>query len=122
MAEGYKLFSVLILIIIAFGGILFVYIFKGKRAIHKVVEIFYQHNALRVNDAKTLEEIGLKKPDFSQRIMRGRDYKQYALQILIKRGVINVTEDGRVYMVEDNLDQIEGKKRIEQIRREPWER
>jgi len=59
VAQGYNLFSIIILIIIAFGGILLVYIFKGRRAIHKVVEIFCRHNALRVNDAKTLEEIGL---------------------------------------------------------------
>ena len=109
MAEGYNLFSVLILIIIAFGGTLSIYTFEGGRAIHKVIEIFYRHNALRINDAKTLEEIGLKKPDFAQRIMRGRDYKQYALQILIKRGVISVTEDGRFYMVEDKVRQIRGK-------------
>ena len=109
MAEGYNVFSVLILIIAAFGVTLFVYTFKGRRAIHKVIEVFYQHNVLGVNDAKTLEEIGLKKPDFAQRIMRGRDYKQYALQILKKRGVINVTEDGRLYMVEDKVRQIGGK-------------
>ena len=110
MAQGYNVFSILILIVVAFGVTLFVYTFRGRRAIHKVIEIFYQHNALGVNDAKTLEEMGLKKPDFVQRIMRGRDYKQYALQILKKRGVINATEDGRLYMVEDELDQIGGKK------------
>jgi len=109
VAQGYNVFSILILIIVAFGVTLFVYAFKGRRAIHKVIEVFYQHNALGVNDAKTLEEIGLKKPDFAQRIMRGRDYKQYALQILIKRGVISVTEDGRFYMVEDKVRQIRGK-------------
>jgi len=109
VAEGYNVFSVLILIIAAFGVTLFVYTFKGRRAIHRVIEGFYQHNALGANDAKTLEEIGLQKPDFAQRIMRGRDYKQYALQILIKRGVISVTEDGRFYMVEDKVRQIGGK-------------
>ena len=67
----------------------------------KVIEIFRQHNALRINDAKTVEDLGLEKPDFAQRIMRGRDFKQYALQILIKSGVIHVTQDGRLYMVED---------------------
>jgi hypothetical protein len=60
---------------------------------------------LRISDAKTVEELGLQKPDFVQRVMRGRDFKEYALQILIKKGVIYVTEDGRLYMVEDNLDQ-----------------
>lgn len=72
-----------------------IYAFRGRRGISKVIEIFRQHNALGINDAKTLEELGLEKPDFVQRVMRGRDFKQYALQILIKRRVIYVTEDGR---------------------------
>lgn len=71
----------------------------------KVIEIFRQHNALGIRDAKTLQELGLERPDFVQRIVRGRDFKQYALQILIKRGIICMTEDGRLYMVENKLDQ-----------------
>ena len=71
----------------------------------KVIEIFRQHNALGIRDAKTLQELGLERPNFSQRIVRGRDFKQYALQILIKRGIICMTEDGRLYMVENKLDQ-----------------
>ncbi len=81
------------------------YAFRGRRAILKVIEIFRQHNALRIDDAKTVEELGLESPDFAQRIMRGRDFKQYALQILIKRGIIHATEDGRLYMVGGKLDQ-----------------
>ena len=95
----------LILIVITLGVTVSVYVFRGRRAIFQVIEIFRQHNALRINDAKTLQELGLEKPDFARRIMRGRDFRQYALQILIKRGVIYVTEDGRLYMVEDKLDQ-----------------
>ena len=82
-----------------------VYAFRGRRAISKVIEIFRQHNALGINGAKTVEELGLEKPDFVQRVMRGRDFKQYGLQILIKKGVIYVTEDARLYMVEHKLDQ-----------------
>lgn len=94
-----------ILITITLGVILSVYAFRGRRAIFKVIEIFRQHNALGINDARTLQELGLERPDFAQRIMRGRDFKQYALQILMKRGIIYVNEDGRLYMVEDKLDQ-----------------
>lgn len=94
-----------ILIIIGLGVILSVYAFRGRRAMFKVIEIFRQHNALGISDAKTLQELGLERPDFVQRIVRGRDFKQYALQILIKRGIICVTEDGRLYMVENKLDQ-----------------
>jgi len=82
-----------------------IYAFRGRRAISKVIEIFRRHNALRINDAKTVEELGLEKPDFVQRVTRGRDFKQYALQILIKRGVIYETEDGRLYMLEHKVHQ-----------------
>ena len=94
-----------ILIIIALGLIFSVYAFRGRRAMFKVIEIFRQHNALGIRDAKTLQELGLERPNFAQRIVRGRDFKQYALQILIKRGIICVTEDGRLYMVENKLDE-----------------
>ncbi|HSB05360.1 MAG TPA: hypothetical protein VLK23_09205 [Thermodesulfobacteriota bacterium] len=85
MTDGYNLSLVLILVIMALGGILYVYAIKVRRATSEVIEIFYQHNALRISDAKTLRELGLERPDFVQRMMRPRDYKQYALQMLIQK-------------------------------------
>jgi hypothetical protein len=76
-----------------------------RRAIFKVIEIFYQHNALGMNGANTLHELGLERPDFFQRMTRRRDYKQNALQLLIKRGIIVEDEEGRVHMIEEKLDQ-----------------
>ena len=106
MAENtMRVFLISILMIIAFGGGLYIRTFFTRRAIFKVIEIFYQHNALGINGAKTLHELGLERPDFFQRMTRPRDYKQYALQILIKRGIIFENEDGRLYMVEEKLDQ-----------------
>jgi hypothetical protein len=98
-------FLIIILVVVAFGGTFFVRAFFTRRAIFKVVKIFYQHHALGIHDAKTLRELGLERPDFVRRMMKPRDYKQYALEILIKRGIINVNADGRLYMVEERLDQ-----------------
>ncbi len=100
-----RVFLISILMIIAFGGGLYIRTFFTRRAIFKVIEIFYRHNALGINGAKTLHELGLERPDFFQRMTRPRDYKQYALQILIKRGIIFENEDGRLYIVEEKLDQ-----------------
>jgi hypothetical protein len=94
-----------IVMVLAFAGVLYIRAFFTRRAIFKVIEIFYQHNALRIKGAKTLHELGLERPDFFQRITRPRDYKQYALQILIKRGIILENEDGKVYLAEERLDQ-----------------
>ena len=105
MAEMGRVILILILIIIAFGGGLYIRTFLTRRAIFKVIEIFYQHHALGMNGAKTLHELGLERPDFFQRISRPRDYKQSALQLLIKRGIIFENEEGRFFMVEEKLDE-----------------
>jgi hypothetical protein len=105
VTQGYNLLLFLIFMMLTLGGILFLYAFQSKRALFKVIGIFCQHEALGMSDAKTLRELGLERADFFQKMMRPRDYKQYALQILMKRGMVSVTEDGKVYLVEDKLDQ-----------------
>jgi hypothetical protein len=98
-------FLVLIGMIIALGGSLYIRTFLTRRAIFKVIEIFYQHHALGLNGAKTRHELGLERPNFFQKMMKPRDYKQYALQILMKKEIILADEEGRLYMVEERLDQ-----------------
>jgi len=96
---------VLIVMIIALGGGLYLRTFLTRRAIFKVIDIFYQHHALGIREAKTRRELGLEAPDFLQKMMRPRDYKQYALQILMKREIILGDEGGRLYLAEERLDQ-----------------
>ncbi len=111
LGEGAKVFLFFVLMVLAFAGVLYIRAFFTRRAIFKVIKIFHQHNAAGINGAKTLHELGLEPPDFFQRITRPRDYKQYALQILIKRGLILENEDGKVYLAEERLDQDLGKKK-----------
>ncbi len=98
-------FLVIIVMVIAFGGSLYGRTLLTRRAIFKVIDIFYQHHALGMKGAKTRHELGLERPDLLQRMMKPRDYKQYALQILIKREIILPDEEGKLYMVEERLDQ-----------------
>ncbi len=91
--------------VVALGGSLYVRALLTRRAIFKVIEIFYRHLALDTKGAKTPHELGLERPDFLQRMMRPRDYKQYALQILIRREIVLQNEEGKLYMVEEKLDQ-----------------
>jgi hypothetical protein len=98
-------FLVLIVMVIALAGSLYVRTLLTRRAIFKVIEMFYQHHALTMKGAKTRHELGLERPDLLQRMMKPRDYKQYALQILIKREIILEDEQGNLYMVEERLDQ-----------------
>jgi len=105
IAEIGRVVLIIVFVMIAFGGGLYIRTFLTRRAIFAVIEIFYQHDALGIYGAKTLNELGLERPVFLQRMTRLRDYKQNALQILIREGIISVVEDGRVYMVEEKLDQ-----------------
>jgi hypothetical protein len=105
LAEMSRVILISILVIILFGGGLYIRTLLTRKAISKVIEIFYQHNALGIDSAKTSHQLGLERPDFLQRITRLRDYKQNALQILIKGGIIFENEDGRLYMVEEKLDE-----------------
>jgi len=105
LGEVSRVILILILVMIAFGGALFIRTFLTRRAIFELIEIFYQHKALGMNSAKTLYQLGLERPDFFQRMTRPRNYKQNALQILIKRGIIFEKEDGRLFMVEEKLDE-----------------
>ena len=99
------MFLVILAMVIALGGSLYVRALLTRRAIFRVIEIFYRHQATDTKEAKTLPELGLERPDFLQRMMRPRDYKQYALQILIKREIVLQNEEGKLYLVEERLDQ-----------------
>jgi len=78
--------------------------FLTQRAMFKVIEIFCRSNALKVQKAKTIEELELTPPDFFQRLTQMRDYKPYALKILIQRGIVNRTLDGKLYLLEEKLN------------------
>ena len=94
---------VIAIFIVAIIALFFIPRFMINRAIHSVIFIFRQHNAVTIRDAKTMEELGLNPKPFLERAFRLRDYKPYALQILRNANVIQQTEDGRLYLDEGQL-------------------
>jgi len=74
-----------------------------KRAINQVVAIFENKNALDVRYARTINELGLRSPTFLESMMRMRDFKPYALQVLMKAEVVLETDGGRLYLSQDRL-------------------
>jgi hypothetical protein len=84
-------------------GALWLSAFLTKRAVQQVIGTFYRNNALSFWQAKTIDELGLTPPDFLQRITHFRNYKPQALKILIQRGIVKVTRDGKLYLVEKQL-------------------
>lgn len=98
-----SLVMIIILMILAFAATFWLRNVLTKRGILKVVKIFYQHNALGMNGARTPRELGLERPDLVARMMKPRDYKQTALQLLVKEDVIRIV-DGKLYLLEEKLD------------------
>jgi len=74
-----------------------------KRAVNQVVAIFEHNNALDVRSARTIDELGLRPPTFLQSMIRMRDFKPYALQVLMKAEVVLQTDGGRLYLSQDRL-------------------
>jgi len=75
------------------------------RNVPKVIRIFRQQNAVGGKNAKTIEELGLLPKSMFQRMFNRRDYKPQALQFLIRTTVVEMTEEGKVYLNEETLMQ-----------------
>ena len=74
-----------------------------KRAMRQVIAIFRRHGALDKKTAKTIDEMELKPRGMMEGVFRGRDFKPYAIDALVKAGIIQGTDDGRLYLSEDTL-------------------
>ena len=74
-----------------------------RRSIRSVIRIFEQNNAVGVKGAKTIEELGLAPKPMLQRMFKTRDYKPQALQSLIRADIVQMTEDGKLYLSEESL-------------------
>jgi hypothetical protein len=94
---------VLLIIIVAILGFLVLPRMRISRAVSQVVAIFERHNALDVRSARTIDELGLRPPTFLEGLLRMRDFKPYALQILMNAEVVRQTDGGRLYLSQDKV-------------------
>ena len=94
---------IILLIVIAGLAVLLVPQWRLKRAIPRVIRIFRDHNAVDIKNAKTGDELGLRPRGMAQQILTGRDYKLDALRVLTEADIIQMTEDGRLYLSEEKL-------------------
>lgn len=93
----------LLIVILAILGFFVLPRIRIRRAVDQVVAIFERNNAVDVRSAKTIDELGLRPPTFLQGMMRMRDFKPYALQILMRTEVVRQTDGGRLYLAQDTL-------------------
>lgn len=105
-------YSAILLALIAFAFIGFALLISGhmtKRAVSRVLKILQENNAIGIQQAKSIPDLGLQPPNLLQRFTQARDYKQSALRILIKAEIIRVTEDGKLFLPQEKYDELVAK-------------
>jgi len=73
------------------------------RAIRSLIGALREAGATSGANAKTAEELNLRPKSTLRDFRVLRDYGPYALQILIRAGVVEVTEDGKLFLSEERL-------------------
>lgn len=107
MENPVNLFSVLILLILAFLVAFRIQAFLMKRAVTQVIDRFQRNHTLCSQGSKTVHELGLQPPTLFERLFKPRDYKPYALQILIMIGVVRFTDDDKMCLLEKKLQHVQ---------------
>lgn len=103
--------TTILLSIVFLALLLFMPVALTRRAVRQVLEIFRKKQALSPENAKTIDELGLRPLSFRQRLFRARDYKPRAMNALVQAEVILSTEDGRLYLSEARLADAKTEKR-----------
>lgn len=97
---------ILLIIVLAILGFFVLPEIRMRRAVRQVVTIFQRHNAIDVRSARTIDELKLRPRSFLEGIGRIRDFKPYALKVLMDAEVVCQTDGGRLYLLQDKLADI----------------
>ena len=73
------------------------------RAIRSLISSLREAGATTSANARTAEELNLRAKSTLRDFRVLRDYGPYALQILVRAGVVEVTEDGKLFLSEERL-------------------
>ena len=93
------------LIVILIVSMWFLPRFFMQRAIRQVIERMRSKNAVGPKNAKTVEELGLQPRSFLEGMTRARDYKPRALQMLMHAEIVQQTDNERIYLSEEKLQE-----------------
>jgi hypothetical protein len=85
------------------AAVIFIPQFMLMRNIPRVIKIMRQNNAVGAENAKPIDELGLHPKSIFQRMFARRNYKPQALQFLLRATIVEMTDDGNVYLNEQNL-------------------
>lgn len=97
-------FLLIALMVVILLVILFVYRpWRVKRAAYQVIDLFRAHNATTAKNALTLEELRISTPNILEAGFRFKDYKKDALDIMVRKGIIQTTDEFKFYLSEQTL-------------------
>ena len=74
-----------------------------RRAVPQVISILREHGATSAATAVRADEVGLAAQSIWERALKRRDYKPKALMGLVQLGVVEISDDGGVYLDEAAL-------------------
>ena len=94
---------IVLIVVLALLALFVIPVWRLRRATRQVIQIFKEHNAFDVKNAKTIDELGLRPRGRLEGMLRTRDYKPHALSSLLTAEIVKTTEDGRLYLSEDRL-------------------
>ena len=77
--------------------------YRMKKALGEVIVIMRRFKALDEDSAKMQADLGLAPPGFLVRITSMRDYKPTAVHVLMEQKIVQMTDDGRLYLSETVL-------------------
>ncbi len=95
----------ILILVVGLVGAVYLSRFKLKRAMRLIVAVFRAQGATSPKTAKRLEELGLVVTGgLFNNMFKPRDYRPYALRALSQANILRATDDGRVYLSEDELE------------------
>jgi hypothetical protein len=68
-----------------------------------LIKSLREHEATNIATAKTAEELNLRIGSSFGKFNLLRDYSSYSLKMLVDEGVVQVTEDGKLFLSEETL-------------------
>ncbi|MDO8490444.1 MAG: hypothetical protein Q7T04_00330 [Dehalococcoidia bacterium] len=95
--------ALLAIILLAVLGLVFLPAWMARRNMRKVVKILLEKGATGIQNAMTVDNLGLRPKSLLQRIGGPRDWKPKALDLLIQSNVVLMTQDGKLYVTESSL-------------------
>jgi hypothetical protein len=78
--------------------------YRLRTALRQMISRFRSEGATSAARGTTLEKLGLVPRNPLEGMFRGRDFRPQALQLLREANIIRATEEGTLYLSEEELD------------------